>query len=83
MFDVTIETIVSIVTSNLIGQNPPVNSRLNFGSRQNFFIQLGPDVFRKMSDALCERNASEVYRSNPIFTEMPRTLIKFGRVNVA
>ena len=41
MFDVTIETIVSTVTSNLVGQNLPVNCWLSIGNRQNLFIQLG------------------------------------------
>ena len=37
-FDVRIETMVSIVTSNLVGQNSLVNCRLSAGNRQNFFF---------------------------------------------
>jgi len=49
-FDVTIETIVSIVTSKLVGQNLAVNCRLSACNHQNFFIQLGAEFISRKKE---------------------------------
>ena len=61
-FDVTIETIVSIVTSNLVGQIMPVKCWSSSGNHDKCFIQLGADLSVYFSESDCLTAIKAIHR---------------------